>query len=647
MAQDICISDFSQNAEFLCTCSFPLPALCRACKDKHILSPGLHFPVPIHTRKETATELQYADLQPKVFRLTSALRHLQRNFKLIANCEEQIESAYQALLHTAQTLRSDYLRSLQALKSALTALIADTQDEIALHLLESPSYLPANPLLWMVWNHEGTAGDELDSFQFKAECVETEVVRAFRVAFVTAIPGLEAYNTGELYDTLTVNIAPSSKREFAVTVKSSDYVHDLKRKIELSQGIAADYQRIYYQDRELNSDCLLSSYRIRNQAYLSLSILSILDIRVTNQPLSLYLAFNISKSAPISELKALIQAKEGVDIAHQILRLKGLELLDELRLEDYNLKSQDFVELLLREEGKMQIIVRKEGEKDFKLEVYEEETVKEVISALQYRDFYLLYKGEILEKERTLSSYQIRRNAVLQLIQGCNPKRSLLIYSLSGLDISLNIPESAPILVLKQLLSKEELLPVSSLLLFHGEKLLEEEKTVSSYQFPHKAALQLYHKTHANIIVVVLPANRRLTISLDDFETVRRIKEIIAENEGIPIETQRLLYAGALLGDEEAFRNLHSTSGSEFQLSLTPVREFEVVIKLLGRQQLTYALPNTTSVAQIKRRIWEHFDIPIDTQRLYYANKDMDNQATLAFYEVTSGATLHLIKEVR
>jgi len=599
------------------------------------------------------TELQYAYLQPKVFRLTSALRRLQSNFKQITHCEEQIEAAYQSLLYSAHTLHSHYLSSLHSLQSALTALIAETQDEVARHVLDGPSYLPATPLLWLVWNHEEVPGNELDSFKFRAECAEEEVKRAFRVAFETAIPGLEAYNTGNLYEAVTVNIAATATREFAIFVQSCDFIHDLKRKIALYEGIPANYQRIYYQGKELASDSLISAHRLKNQSYLSLVIASILDIRVTSLPLSLYLAFNISKSAPVSELKALIRDKEGIDIDHQILVFEGLELLDELRLEDYDLKTQDFIELRLREEDRMQVVIKKEAEKSFKVEVGVEETVKEVISGLQKSgkvqnsDFYLLFKGEILEKDRPLSSYKLRPNSVLQVIAGLQPKQSLLISSQSGLDIPLKVPESAPILVLKQLIALQELRPAASLLLFYGERLLDEESSVGSFRFPKKAALQLYQKTYQNTATVLLPSKRQLRVVIDDFDTVHRVKEIIAEYEGIPIETQRLLVSGALLGDEEAFKSLNITSGADFQLALAPVREFEVVIKLLGRQQLTLALPNTTTVGQIKRRIWEYFEIPKETQRLYYANREVEDQFTLAYYQVQAGATLHLIKEFR
>lgn len=483
--------------------------------------------------------------------------------------------------------------------------------------------------------------------------MEQDLNRVFQVAFQTKIPGLEAYNIGHMFEPLTVHITAASRREFAVSVQSGDFIHDLKRKIALLEGIPANYQRIYYQGQELYSDSLLSAYRLKNHSYLTLSIASILEIRVTNMLLSLYFAFNISKSAPVSELKALIRAKEGIDIDHQILVFKGLELLDDLRLEDYDLKSQDFVELLLREEDKMQVFIWKEGEKRFKVEVSGEETGKEVISDLQRsgkvqnNDFYLVFKGEILEKDRPLSSYQIRQNAVLRLIPSLQPRRNLQIYGSNGLDIALNLPESAPILVLKQLLAQQELLPVTSLLLFYGEKLLDEESTVGSYHFPRKAALQLYHKTCQHTLVVLLPSQRQLRVVIDDFDTIHRIKEIVAEYEGIPIETQRLLVSGALLEDDEIYKNLNSTSGAEFQLALAPVREFEIVIKLLGRQQLTWALPNTTSVVQIKRRIWEHFEIPKEAQRLYYANREIEDRFTLAYYQVQSGATLYLIKEVR
>lgn len=652
MAQNICTSDLTQDAEWLCTCTFPYATLCTGCKDKHVASPGLHFIIPLPNTAVPFTALQYADLQPKVFRLISAFGQLERNFRLIDQCEGQIEASYQALLYTADQLRTEYLTHLHALKSALRTLISTAQQEISAHLMDTPTYFPPTPLLWSIWNYTGQ--ETMENFTYRVECEENRLKEAFKVTFQTTIPGLETFNLGQIYDLITVNISLTPTHERQIQLKTCDFVHHLKQQISHLEGIPPEYQHLFHLGKELHSDFLLSTYRIKDNSFLNLSILTVISINVANQKIGLFLTFNVRENEVVRELKALIMEKEGVDIEQQVLLFQGNRMEDDEKIEKYGVKSQDFVELVIREEDEIEVNVQVKGGKDVKLYAKLGELVKELAGNIQKTaklatvDFYLVYKGEILDKNRPLWSYNLTHKAVLRLIFGQNPRRKVKICSRNEQEISLNVPVSLPISVLKQLILKEKLLlPTTSQALFYDGKVLEDDRSIESYELQELARLRLKEKKGDMTVIVTLPANRVVTYTLEDYETVGSVKELICRYQGVPVETQKLLLEGRLLQDSEDLRDIAVTGGTHLKMTFVTLKDYEVVIKILGRQQLTYSLPDTTSIAHLKNTLWEHFEIIIPTQKLFYQNQLLEDQFSLAYYEIPAGATLYVIRDIK
>ncbi|KAI5850662.1 putative ubiquitin-like protein DskB [Tricharina praecox] len=56
------------------------------------------------------------------------------------------------------------------------------------------------------------------------------------------------------------------------------------------------------------------------------------------------------------------------------------------------------------------------------------------------------------------------------------------------------------------------------------------------------------------------------------------------------------------------------------------------------------SLPETTTIADVKAKLVELSEVPVERQRLIYSGRVMKNEETLATYKVKSGNTVHMVK---
>ncbi|KAL9227829.1 hypothetical protein vseg_003475 [Gypsophila vaccaria] len=117
--------------------------------------------------------------------------------------------------------------------------------------------------------------------------------------------------------------------------------------------------------------------------------------------------------------------------------------------------------------------------------------------------------------------------------------------------------------------------PISTLLPNHNNRIIFNGKqlgptrTVSDYNIPHHATLQLMAPLLGGTMIKVKTlTGKEIEIDIEPTDTIDRVKERVEEKEGIPPVQQRLIYAGKQLADDKTAKDYNIEGGSVLHLVL-------------------------------------------------------------------------------
>ena len=461
---------------------------------------------------------------------------------------------------------------------------------------------------------------------------------------------------GEKPNTMTqIFVLTPSGKTLALTVASSDTVESVKHKIKAKCSLPAYRQGLVYNGREMRNEQLLQDHHVveASTLHLYLCLVSTEEIRLrVRQPSGEVVSVTAGKEERVEVVKAVLEAELGFPLGQQQLSFQGQRLENQVLLSGCGIQDGSELGLLVV----VPITVKTLTGQAFPLEIATSDSVCEVkkkiakVTKISPERQRLIYSGKLINDNSPLENYDIKSGAEIYVIHRLRFYNIKVKRSKSSKQVKLRVDSATSVRRVKKMIEAIEGTPYRSQQLSLDGVCLEDKRRMGYYHtlISSKCRLVLRREPQYQVFLRTL-SGKTVALGVRGGDTVRHMKSVIYEKEGIRPDQQKLLLGGRVLRDEERLRDCGLHSGSTVNLSLGLLGgAFQIFVKTpTGKNITTLNLVRSERVEYVKAEIEKIVGIPQHQQQLLFNGRKLIDELYLYEYNVQHEDTLQLVWAVR
>jgi ubiquitin C len=373
------------------------------------------------------------------------------------------------------------------------------------------------------------------------------------------------------------------------------------------------------------------------------------------------ITIEVSRTDTVENLKTKIEDKEGVKVEEQQLVFSGKKLENEKTLEEYNIEKESMIYLILHLTGPKKVIVKSLNDKKFELELRGSDRIKDVkikienIENIPLDQQCLMYNHKKLEDDKQVSEYNLENGSIINLVQILNGTLEITIKLIpNNTQINLNIGILENLKRLKSAIKEKVNIPLEQQrLVYNGMLLQDDEKLLQEYNIEQNSVINLVNSSAGNqdtatpgvkkVTIQFLMPGQNFILNIEDSETIQDVKVKIQNLKNIPHEKQCLIYKGIKLSNDKKVSECTIQNDSTINLVVLNIETFDIQIKLLNDETVTFQYAASVTIKEVKMKILEIKDIPIDKQNLIFGGVILDDTRSIEFYNLQQGSQLRLV----
>ena len=220
---------------------------------------------------------------------------------------------------------------------------------------------------------------------------------------------------------IKVYIKRSSGKILKYSFNPSSNIWKIKEKISENEQFAKEFMHLEFEGNELENDKTLEYYNIRNKSTINLKFNSNNGIIIfIKRPSGKLITLDVNQSESISSIKCKIENIENLSVYNQKLKYKNKELNDNKSLNDYDIKQEEVLECIFKNENGFQLFFKALDRNTYIVFIGPDDTIEnlkeliyEKIDAIPMR---LVFGEKQLEDKRTIRDYNIQKEGTVHIL---------------------------------------------------------------------------------------------------------------------------------------------------------------------------------------------------------------------------------------